>query len=97
VFFEDVVPATRAGREKSPSPDQRFAPLAHFVHERHRQHMLEEYDFEEHIWSLKTLAEHVNVSANPVVASNAGHLLLALNVADTDIFPRLFKMSGSAT
>jgi hypothetical protein len=97
VYFEDVLPATGAGREKVPSLNQRFAPLAHFVHERHQQHMSEEYEFEEHIWSLKTLAACVKVSTNAVAVPSAGRLLLALNSADTDIFPRLFVMNESAT
>jgi hypothetical protein len=97
VCFEDALPATHAGREKIPSSNQRFAPLAHFVHERHRQHMTEEYDFEEHIWSLKTLADFVNVSTKAVAVPSAGRLLLTLNSVDTDIFPRVFAVNESAT
>lgn len=93
--FEDVLLTTRAARENISSLNQRFAPLAHFAHDRH-QHMSEEYDFEEYISSLKSLAERVNISAGPA-ASSAGRLLVTLNSVDTDIFPRVCEMNASAT
>ncbi len=92
--FEDILPTNRVSREKVSSIHRRVAPLVHFVHEHYQQHTLDEYEFEEHIRSLKTLAECVSMSKAFMTTPSARCLLLALNSADTNIFPRALEMNA---